>query len=123
MIGIASPALIALASPIEQPHGIEIRMADGIFIKQMIVAKAGTYVPQHAHTWDHVSMLAAGAVRVWKDGALDGDYTAPTAIEIKAGVKHMFAALADNTIIYCIHNISRTGEVDIMEEHQLEGAH
>jgi quercetin dioxygenase-like cupin family protein len=103
----------------EQPHGVEIHMADGIFIKQMIVPKAGTYVPQHSHTWDHVSMLAVGSIRVWKDGVLDGDYTAPTGIMIKAGVEHTFLALVDQTILYCVHNIGRTGEVEIIKEHQI----
>jgi quercetin dioxygenase-like cupin family protein len=105
----------------EQPYGVEIHTPDGIFIKQMVIAKAGTYVPQHSHAWDHTSMLAAGAVRVWRDGVIDRDYQAPTGIPIAAGVKHMFMALEDETIVYCIHNISRTGEVEVSDEHQIVG--
>lgn len=111
-----------LEGVVEQPHGVEIFTADGVFIKQMAIPKAGTMVPQHSHVFDHTSMLARGSVRVWKDGVLDGDVVAPAGIFIAAGIKHAFLALEDETIIYCIHNISRIGNVEIAEEHQLKGA-
>lgn len=98
----------------DQPPVVEIKMADGIFIKQMLIARSGTFIPQHVHPYDHTSMLAVGSVRLWKDGVLDGDYTAPTGILITAGIAHMFMALSDNTIVYCIHNVSRTGAVEIV---------
>ena len=105
---------------IEQPCGVEIKMADGVFIKQMVIKRAFTLVPQHSHTYDHTSMIAAGAVRVWRDGKIDRDYLAPTGIMIKAGVKHTFQSLADETIIYCIHNVARAGDIEIDEYHVLE---
>lgn len=105
----------------EQPHGVEISIADDVFVKQMVIAKTGTLVPQHTHTWDHLSMLAIGKVRVWKDGKYDGDYTAPMAIMIKAGVAHKFLSLVDNTIIYCIHNIAHSGSIDVLKENEIEG--
>jgi quercetin dioxygenase-like cupin family protein len=105
----------------DQPPVVEIKMADGIFIKQMFVRHAGSYVPQHSHSWDHVSMVATGAVRVWRDGVLVGDYEAPTGVMIPARCKHTFLALKNDTTVYCIHRIDRTGAVDIEEEHQIEG--
>lgn len=105
----------------EQPYGVEIKMSDGIFIKQMVIPRAGTYIPQHSHLYDHTSMLAAGSIRVWKDGECLGEFSAPTGILIEAGAKHTFLALEDGTTIYCIHNISRTGEVDIQDEHHVPG--
>lgn len=111
---------ILVAAP-EQPYGVEIRMTDGIFIKQITVPKAMTLIPQHAHTYDHTSMIAVGAFRVWKDGELLGDVQAPTGILIEAGVKHTFLALTDGATLYCIHNVSRTGEMEIQEEHQIIG--
>lgn len=103
----------------EQPPVIEIKMADGIFIKQMAIAKAGTFVPQHSHFYDHTSMVAAGSVRVWCDGKPLGDFRAPTGILIRAHKKHLMQALEDDTVIYCIHNISRTGELEVAEEHHV----
>lgn len=103
----------------EQPATVDIVMADGLFAKQTLVPKAGTLLPQHSHTWDHVSFISAGAVRVWNDGACIGDYRAPAGLTIRAGCKHAFLTLADETVISCIHRIDRTGEVEIAAEHHL----
>jgi quercetin dioxygenase-like cupin family protein len=105
----------------EQPTGVEIHTADGVFIKQMVIAKRWTVVPQHEHAWDHTSMLALGAVALWRDGKFDRTYDAPTGIFIEAGVKHTFQSLVDNTIIFCVHNLHGEHAVKILEEHQLIG--
>lgn len=105
----------------QQPPIVEWITADGIFIKQMFIAKAGTIIPQHSHEYDHTSMLAVGSVWLWKDGVLDKQYHAPTPILIKAGVKHVFQALDDGTTIYCIHNLHGEQAVKILEKHDLLG--
>lgn len=104
----------------EQPGG-EIHIVDGLFIKQIILKTAGLYVPQHAHRYDHVSVLANGSVRVWRDGGLIGDRVAPCGIVIPAGAKHTFLSLEDQTVLLCVHRIDRTGEVEIAAEHQIVG--
>ena len=104
-----------------QPYGIEIKMADGIFVKQMSVPLAGTIIPQHSHTYEHLSMLAYGSVRLWKDGVDMGEFHAPRGITIAAGCKHTFKPLEDKTVIYCIHNIKDAEGVSIKEEHQISG--
>lgn len=108
-------------APVEQPGIWEFATADSVFIKQMHIAKAGTYIPQHSHAYDHSSLLAVGAVRLWKDGVLAGEHTAPKILNIEAGVKHLFQSVVDDTIVYCIHNLSRSEVVEIMEEHDLLG--
>jgi quercetin dioxygenase-like cupin family protein len=102
----------------DQPPDDREWSADGVFVKQMFIAKADTAIPQHAHAYDHLSMLARGSVKIWKDGVYDRWESAPAAIFIKAGVKHAFVSLEDNTIIYCIHR-EREGGVKIMAEHQI----
>jgi mannose-6-phosphate isomerase-like protein (cupin superfamily) len=99
--------------------GSETRTADGVWIRSMAVPRADTVIPQHAHRWDHTTMVAKGAVRVWQDGEELGDFYAPCGIFIRAGAKHTFLSLTDDTLLYCIHNISRTGEVEVVAEHQL----
>lgn len=96
---------------------VEFTIQDGIFIKQMYLDRAGLYVPQHSHKYDHASMLASGSVRLWKDGELAGDFKAPTPINITAGTKHTFMSLEPNTVIYCIHRTDRHGIVEVDEEH------
>lgn len=105
-----------IAEKIELPE-VEFTIQDDIFIKQMFMDRAGIYVPQHSHSYEHASMLASGSVRVWQDDVLIGDFKAPIPINIPARVKHRFMSLEPNTVVYCIHRIDRTGAVDIHEEH------
>ena len=103
----------------EQPGTWEHQTVDGVFIKSMDVKAAGTLIPQHAHRYDHTSMLARGSVRVWTEDECLGDFTAPYPIFIRARVKHRFQTLEDDTLIYCIHNSSRLGSIEVVAEHQL----
>ncbi len=75
---------------------------DGVFIKR-IPLKEGTIVPQHAHSHSHATIIAKGAVRVWKNGVWWADYHAGKVLTIEARIKHEFLALQDSEI-YCIHN-------------------
>jgi hypothetical protein len=100
---------------IELPD-VEFSMPDGIFIKQMLLARSGMYVPQHSHAYDHTSMLAAGSIRVWCNDELVGDFKAPKPISIEAGTKHTFMSLEPSTIVYCIHNLRDHG-LEIESEH------
>ncbi len=95
--------------------------ADGLSIKQMALKK-GWIVPQHAHLYDHYTMLAHGSMEVWVEDILKGTYKAPTAIFIEKDKKHRMIALEDNTVAYCIHNMHGMNQVQITEEHQLEFA-
>lgn len=99
--------------------GVEYTSADDVNIMQITVPWKGTLIPQHSHEYDHTTLITNGRALVSHDGN-SKEYIAPDMIYIKAGVKHMFETLEDNTILYCIHNISRTGEVEVKEDHQLE---
>lgn len=97
---------------IELPE-VEWIVQENIFIKQMLMEKAGTFVPQHSHKYSHASMLACGSVRVWKDDVLHGDFKAPIPISIAAGCKHTFMSLESNTVIYCIHSLDESEDPEI----------
>lgn len=88
-----------------QPYGADFNTVDGIFIRQMHLDDLGTIVPQHIHRYDHTTMVATGAVRLWIDEELQGDYVAPAAIFIAAGKPHIFQSLQSDTLLYCIHNL------------------
>lgn len=102
----------------QPPDDREWRTPDGVFVKEMFLAKAGTMVPQHAHEYAHTSLLFAGSVRVWADGEIIGDFHAKAPIEIARGVKHSFMSLEDSTIILCIHNLRGMQNVAVRDEHQ-----
>lgn len=105
--------------PYEIPEGLEIYTEDGVFIKQMVLPRAGIHVPQHSHEYAHMSMLAVGSVEAYRDGELLGVFNAPTGIPIKARCMHRFVSL-EPSVIYCIHNITRAGEVEIHAENAID---
>jgi quercetin dioxygenase-like cupin family protein len=103
----------------EQPYGVEVHTADGVFVKQMVIPKAGTIVPQHSHVYDHITMLAKGSVLVHAGDMDTAEMrAAPCGILIRAGVKHSFTSMEDGAVLYCIHR-ERDGGVAILEEHQI----
>lgn len=109
----------AFAPAAEQPYEVDLVIADDIFAKQVHVPKAKTYLPQHEHAYDHATLLARGAIRVWIDGEDMGEYRAPKPIFIAAKKRHIFLTLEDDTVLYCIHNISRAGSIEVHREHHL----
>lgn len=104
----------------KQPDSWEFHGTDDIFIKQMFLPKSGMVVPQHAHAFDHYTLLASGSMQVWADGVKHGDYVAPSSIFIKAGIKHLLISRQDNTVAYCIHNLHGKDAVEVVETHELE---
>jgi hypothetical protein len=100
------------------PWGKEYLAADGVWIKEMRIPEKETLILQHSHAYDHTSFIAKGSV------SFEGiRVNAPYPIFIKAGVKHSFLTLEADTLILCIHNVSRTGEVEVLEEHTHMGGH
>lgn len=100
-------------------YGAETITADGIMLKQISLPKSGMLVPQHAHHFDHVTMVASGGLCAWAGDEFLGDFVAPIGIFIRANVKHKFLTLMDNTVIYCVHRL-RDGQIAVAEEHQLD---
>ena len=109
----------------DQPDITDIKLVDGVFMKRMFYRHAEMVVGQHAHEYDHISYIATGAVRVFADDRLMGEFAGGSAIVIKAQVKHRFMTLQPETTILCIHNADRADghddDVVIHEEHHLEG--
>lgn len=105
-----------------QPMTVDIKLADGIFAKSTTFPRAGMVAPQHAHEYAHLSIIAAGAVEVEKDGKSLGYYEAPSVIHIEAKSKHLFRILQFGTTVICVHNVDRceAGEIAIHEEHHLD---
>lgn len=102
-----------------QPVQTNLKMCEGLFVKHMIFA-ADSYIPQHSHSSPHLSVLATGAIKAWKDGEFLGTFHAPAGLVIEAHAKHLFLALEPNTTILCVHRVDDDGEPDIHEEHTPE---
>lgn len=99
------------------PEDISFHDADDIFFKQYRLPK-DALVPQHAHDYDHTTLVASGRIRAWCGEELLGDIDGPQALTIRAHCKHTFLALAD-TVIYCVHNMRGREAYKISQEHRL----
>lgn len=73
--------------------------------------KAGDLEHGHTHPFDHLTLLAAGSLRVTVNGKTT-DFHAPHMIFIKAEYNHELVALEDNTVAYCIHALRKGNGVD-----------
>lgn len=99
-----------------EPESVDFHEADDIFFKRYELP-VNALVPQHVHDYDHTTILATGALRVWCDEVLVGDVKAPVEMLIKANTKHTFLAL-EPSLLYCVHNL-RGKTYRISEEHVL----
>jgi quercetin dioxygenase-like cupin family protein len=81
---------------------VKIGCVKNLFSRQMHFEKAGDAEQGHAHSFDHLTLLAKGKLRVRINDEVT-DFTAPEMIYIKAELKHELTALTDNTVAYCIH--------------------
>lgn len=95
---------------------IEYTSEDGVFLKGMIMDKAGTLVSQHSHEYGHTTLIARGSVSIWKNDVYIGDFKAPAFIYIEPKAFHKFMSLEDNTHAYCVHNVGKGGKVDVYEK-------
>lgn len=77
----------------------------GLYAKQMNVP-AGRYIISHKHKYDHLSILAQGAVLLEVDG-MKTRHVAPDCISIEAGKHHKVSALSD-VVWFCLHPTSET---------------
>jgi hypothetical protein len=82
---------------------IEMGYFGNIWVRQHWLAKKGDdNGGGHTHHFDHVTLLAKGSVRVEVEGCEPKVFTAPTFIVIKKEHKHIFTALEDETLYYCV---------------------
>ena len=106
---------------VDQPPDEWWLMPNGLFVKKLLIAKAGTYVPQHAHKSDHTTWLRKGLIRLWINGIFRGVRSAPSNIYIEAAIKHTFQSLVDDTEMYCIHRLVGVEYPVVVSENSFEG--
>lgn len=80
--------------------GIVHHFVGGLYCKETCIP-AGVVLTQHVHPFDHLSVLAQGAVTVTVDGVTT-EHRAPAFLTIKAGAVHTVAALTD-VVWGCLH--------------------
>lgn len=98
----------------DQPK-IHIGCVANLFSRMMHFKKAGDIEYGHTHAFDHLTLLASGALKVTVEGK-NSVFTAPHMIYIKADKNHELVALKDDTVAYCIHALRSDNETgDILD--------
>lgn len=94
---------------------IKIGCVSNLWSRQMHFVKTGDTEKGHTHNFDHLTLLAAGTLRVKVDGK-ETTFKAPNMIYIKKDMVHELVALEDNTVAYCIHALrAQDGSGDILD--------
>jgi quercetin dioxygenase-like cupin family protein len=85
----------------------KITAAANLWIRQMLFEQAGDIHDGHTHTYDHLTLLAHGRLRVTvtddQGERKSTDFVAPHMIWIDKGKKHELEALDPGTVAYCVH--------------------
>jgi len=92
---------------------IRIGCVANLFSRMMFFKEAGDIEYGHKHQFDHLTLLAAGSLRVTVEGKTT-DFVAPHMLYIHKDKEHELVALEPNTVAYCIHAL-RTNEGDIID--------
>lgn len=89
-----------------------------LWTRQMYFEKAGDANEGHVHSYDHITLLAHGSVRVHVEGNTT-DFKAPYMIYIQKGKSHFIEALEDGTVAYCVHALRDKDSEDILDPDQI----
>lgn len=89
----------------------DLKLVDNVFVKMHRFINAGDTHEGHAHTFDHITLLATGKVLMKHDNG-EQEFTAPHLIVTPKGITHQFVALEPGTVFCCIHAIRDGSDVD-----------
>lgn len=88
----------------------DVKVVDNVFVKMMHLYFTGDKVQGHAHTFDHITLLAKGRVVMRAKGE-EKEHDAPKLIVTPKGLVHEFVALTPDCLLCCVHAI-RDGDTD-----------
>lgn len=77
----------------------------GIYFRSVFLPFKGTTIPQHVHTEDHATLVGRGKARLYVNDRFQEDIEEGHAVTLKAGQKHSFEALEDNTRLICVWDV------------------
>ena len=88
----------------------DIKIVDNVFVKMFHMSEIGDKIGGHAHTFDHITLLAKGRVMMRAKGA-EKEHVAPKLIVTPKSVVHEFESLDKGCILCCVHAI-RDGDTE-----------
>lgn len=84
----------------------KFQIAGNIFVKMFTLDAPGKKIHGHAHTFDHVTLLATGSV-IKRAGGLEERFKAPHLFITPANVEHEFECI-EPAILCCTHAIRQS---------------
>lgn len=81
-------------------YGDALTIYGNVLIRRFVLRK-NEHIPGHAHTFDHISILLKGSIRVTVNG-VSTVYHAPHEVIMAKEATHSLTALQDGTIWMCI---------------------
>lgn len=100
-----------MSNVITPPPLTDFSIVDNVFVKLHFFPRTGDTHFGHAHSFDHITLLASGSVKMVHDNG-EAEFKAPHLIVTPKGIKHQFTALEPNTVFCCIHAIREKNELD-----------
>ena len=97
---------------------INIGSASNLYVRHMTFHRTGDVEMGVPHDYDHLALLATGAVQITVEG-IECSFEAPHMILIKKNLEHRIQALADNTQVYQIHAIREVRSDDVLDPDQI----
>lgn len=88
----------------------DVKIVDNVFVKMMHIHFVGDKIQGHAHTYDHITLLAKGRV-IMRAKDQEKEHVAPKLIVTPKGIMHEFEALEPDSLLCCVHAI-RDGDTE-----------
>ena len=88
----------------------DVKIVDNVLVKMLHAEFIGDRISGHAHTFDHITLLAKGRVIMRAKGE-EKEHSAPKLIVTPKGVVHEFEALEPDCLLCCVHAI-RDGDTE-----------
>ena len=80
----------------------DLKIVDNVLVKMFHMPEIGNKITGHAHTFDHITLLARGRVMM-KTNDTEKEHVAPKLIVTPKGVVHEFESLDRNCVLCCVH--------------------
>ena len=90
---------------------VKVGCVSNLYSRMMHFKNVGDTEHTHTHSFDHLTLLAAGRLQVIVDGHVS-EFVAPHMIYIKKDKMPELVSLEPNTVAYCIHALRLGNEVD-----------
>lgn len=82
---------------------IQIASVGGVYVHMLVFKESGDANEGHAHTYDHVTLIAPGSRIAIESNGRRTEFEGPHLVVIPAGVAHRMIALEPWSTAVCIH--------------------